>query len=133
MIAYRVLACAAVAVSAGASGAGVYDAPYAVVESADRSEVRKEFPAAVTQIDGQSTRNPRRPDPVPPGKHTVTVRFETARVAQSPAETSRVLEMDLEPCTRYRIAAQRKGTTEWEPKVYSEPINECVRKFKKAG
>jgi hypothetical protein len=131
MIPYRVIACAALAASAAA--AGPYDQPYALVEAADRSDVRKEFSPAITQIDGKSTRNPRRPDPVPPGKHAITVRFETARVAQSPAETSRVLEIELEACTRYRIAARRVGSTEWEPQVYSEPISECVRKFKKAG
>ncbi|MGZ5074229.1 MAG: hypothetical protein ACXWBL_13890, partial [Usitatibacter sp.] len=64
------------------------------------------------------------------GKHKVTVRFETGRVAQSPGEIARVVEMDLEPCTLYRVAAHRVGTN-WEPKVYSEPIGECVRKFKK--
>jgi hypothetical protein len=133
MSAYRILACTALAVSAAASAAGPFDQPYARVEAGDRSQVREEFPAAITQIDGKSTKNARRPDPVPPGKHAVTVRYETGRVAQSPAETSRVLEMDLEPCTRYRIVAKRKGSTEWEPKVYSEPISECVRKFKKAG
>jgi hypothetical protein len=41
--------------------------------------------------------------------------------------------MDLEGCTRYRIVAQYQSKTnpEWKPKVYSEPIGECVAKFKK--
>jgi hypothetical protein len=128
---FRAIACAAFAASAAA--AGPYDQPYSRIEAADRSEVRKEFSPAITRIDGKSTDNPRRPAVVAPGKHSVTVRFETGRVTQSPEETSRVLEMDLEPCTLYRIAARRVGGTEWEPKVYSEPIGECVRKFKKAG
>jgi hypothetical protein len=111
--------------------AGQYDQPYALVEPADRSPTREEFPPSITQIDGESTRNPRKSDPIAPGKHRVTVRFETARVAQSPQETTRELDMELVACTRYRIAARRVGATNWEPKVYSEAIPECKRKFEK--
>jgi hypothetical protein len=110
--------------------AGPYDQPYAIVEAGDRSEVRQEFPPAITRVDGKSTRNPRRTDPIEPGKHRITVRFETARVNQSPDEVSRELEMDLEACTLYRVAARRVGTN-WEPAIYSEPLGECLRKFKK--
>ena len=124
-----VLACAALAASS--AFAGMYDKPYALVEVADRSTVREEFPPAITKIDGKSTRNPRKSDPIEPGKHRVTVRFETARVAQSPEETTRDLEMDLEACTRYRIAARRVDSINWEPKIYSEPIGECKKKFEK--
>ena len=127
------LAGACVALAAAGALAGPYDQPYAIVEGADKSATREEFPAAITKIDGQSTRNPRKSDPIPPGKHRVTIRFETGRVAQGPAETTRELEMDLEACTRYRIAAKRAGATDWEPKIYSEPINECKRKFSKGG
>ena len=122
---------AACAATAAAAFAGMYDQPYAIVETGDRSDVRQEFPAAITRIDGKSTRNSRRTDPIEPGKRVVTVRFETARVAQAPAEASRELAMDLEGCTRYRIVARRVDGTNWEPRIYSEPISECVRKFKK--
>jgi hypothetical protein len=116
-----------------ASGAlaGPYDQPYALVEAADRSPTREEFPPAITQIDGESTRNPRKSDPIAPGKRRVSVRFETARAVQSPAEATRELELDLAPCTRYRIAARRVGATNWEPRVYSEAIPECASKFAK--
>ena len=123
------MAAAAAALATGAF-AGMYDQPYAIVETGDRSDVREEFPAAITRIDGKSTRNPRRSDPIEPGKRIVTVRFETSRVSQSPAEVARDVEMELEGCTRYRVVARRTGGTNWEPKVYSEPITECVRKFK---
>jgi hypothetical protein len=59
----------------------------------------------------------------------VKIRFQTGRVAQSPAEEERLLDLDLEGCTRYRIAAQRTTGTQWQPKVYSEKIGECTRKF----
>jgi hypothetical protein len=126
------LACAMVATGLAAA-ADMYDQPYSRAETGDRSEVRKEFPLAITQIDGVSTRNPRRTDPIAPGKHRVTVRFETARVAQSAAETTRDLEINFEACTLYRIVAERKGATNWDPKVYSEAIGECVKKFGKKG
>jgi hypothetical protein len=126
------IAACALALATGAF-AGPYDQPYALVESGDRSDVREEFPASITRVDGKSTRNSRKPDPVAPGPHALTVRYETARVTQGPAETTRELQMDLEACTRYRIVARRTGGTNWEPKVYSEPISECVRKFSKKG
>ena len=75
---------AAIALAAGSAFAGPYDQPYALVEAMDRSAVKEEMPAAITQIDGKSTRNTRRSDPIEPGKHTVTVRFSTGRVAQAP-------------------------------------------------
>ena len=127
------LAGACAALAAAVAMAGPYDQPYALVEGADKSATREEFPAAITRIDGQSTRNPRKSDPIPPGKHRVTIRFETGRVAQGPGETTRELDMDLEACTRYRIAAKRSGATDWEPRIYSEPIAECKRKFSKGG
>ena len=116
--------------AATAGAAGMYDKPWAIVEAADSSATREEKPPAITQIDGKSTRNARRSDPIEPGKHTVRVRFETARVQQSAAEVQRDLEMTLEPCTRYRIAAKRTEGTQWVPQVYSEPIGECNKKFK---
>ena len=127
----RVFACAAFM----ATGvlAGPYDQPYALLEAGDRNAARDEFVPAITQVDGKSTRDVRRTDPISPGKHRITIRFETARTTQSSSEVSRELEMDLEGCTLYRIVAKRTGGTNWEPKVYSEPLGECVRKFKKKG
>jgi hypothetical protein len=111
--------------------AGAYDQPWSMVEPGDRSEVRKEFPAAITQIDGQSVRDTRRPDAVAPGKHAITIRYETGRMNQSEAEATRVVDMELAPCTRYRIVAKRDSGTKWNPQVYPEPISECTRKFQK--
>ena len=118
-----------VAFAALSAFAGPYDQPYAIVEVGDASKVKEEFVPAISQIDGKSTRNTRRSDPIEPGKHIVTVRFETGRVAQGPDEVSRKVEMDLEGCTRYRVVAKRKDSINWEPKVYSEPIGECAKKF----
>ena len=111
--------------------AGMYDQPYAIVESGDASEVRNEARLAISKVDGKSTRNPRKSDPIAPGKHTITLHFESARGLFRP--TSRDVEIDLQPCTRYRIAANYENKTggDWKPKVYSESIGECVRKFKK--
>ena len=121
------------ALAATAAWAGAYDQPYALVERGDASEVRKEAAVAITKIDGASTRNPRKSDPVAPGKHQVTLHFESARGAFRPEY--RVVEMDLEGCTRYRIVAayESKMGPDWSPKVYAEPIGECRRKFAKQG
>jgi len=129
----RVFACAAF-LATGAV-AGPYDQPYAIVEAGDRNAAREEFKPAISQVDGKSTRDVRKSDPITPGKHRITIRFETARTTQASGEVARELEMDLEACTLYRIVAKRTEGTHWEPKIYSEPLAECVRKFnkKKAG
>ncbi len=114
-----------------AAFAGMYDQPYAIVESGDASDMRKEARLAISKVDGQSTRNPRKSDPIAPGKHTITLHFESARGIFRPASLD--VEIDLQACTRYRIVANYEVKTggDWKPKVYSEPIGECVKKFKK--
>lgn len=110
--------------------AGPYDQAYAIVESGDNSQVRKESRLSITKVDGKSTRNGRRSDPIGPGKHLITVHFESARGLAG--DQDRELQMELDACKRYRIVASYESVTgpKWEPKVYSEPISECVRKFK---
>jgi hypothetical protein len=107
------------------------DQPWSVVESGDASEVRKEAPAAITRVDGASTRDPRKSDMLAPGKHVVTVRFDSGRAVVT--DNSRELTMDLEACKRYRVVAVYKSKTSgsWEPKVYPERIGECEKRFKK--
>jgi hypothetical protein len=116
---------------AATAAIAAYDGPWAIVEGADASSVRKEFRPAITQIDGRSTRNTMESDALAPGKHQVKIRFETGRMNQSQEEAERVLDLELAPCTRYRIAAARTTGTQWEPKVYPEKIGECERKFAK--
>ena len=110
--------------------AGMYDQPYAIVESGAQSDVRKEAALAITQVDGKNVRRGRS-DPIAPGKHTITVHFETARGNFRPETMD--LEIDLQACTRYRIVAnyEVKIGPDWKPKIYTEPIGECVKKFKK--
>ena len=119
--------------SSAASAAGMYDQPWSIVERGYNSETRKESAIGITRIDGASPRNPRQSDPLSPGKHVINVRFETARGNFKPE--TRDLELDLAPCTRYRIVAAYQSRTgpDWEPKVYTEPIGECRRKFAKKG
>ena len=118
--------------AAGLAQAGPYDQPYALVESGDNSETRKEARVSITKVDGKSTRSTtRRTDPIEPGKRMITLHFESARGKFRPEYLD--LQMDLEACTRNRVVAQYEVKTgpDWKPKVYSEPIGECVKKFKK--
>ena len=121
------------AFAAFAALAGPYDQPYALVESGDASEVYKEARLAINKIDGASPRDPRKSDPLPPGKHVVDLHFESARGTFRPEYQS--VQLDLEACTRYRIVAayESKLGPEWKPKVYAEPIGECRKKFAKAA
>jgi hypothetical protein len=132
----RVLAALALAapfVAPPAAFAGPYDQPYGLIESGDRSPTRKQEPVAISRIDGQTTRNPRRPDPVAPGWHSVGVSFASARVV---GDQSKTIEIEVQPCKRYRVAAAYQTTVggKWEPVVAAtEDIGECRRKFMQDG
>ena len=127
------LACVAAALSlcAGAASAGMYDQPYGQVESGDAAPAREEARVAVTKIDGKSVRSTRSSDPLEPGKHLVTVHFDSARGLFRPEYIE--FDLNVEACTRYRIVAKYEMPTggDWKPRVYTEPIGECVRKFNK--
>ena len=110
--------------------AGPYDEPYGQIEMGDRSETRKHEPATINKIDGKSTDNPRRPDPVPPGKHTVEISFSSARVPIG--DQLKTIEIDVKPCRRYRVVAHYTTSGQWKPIVQSvEDIGECKKKFLK--
>ena len=112
------------------AGAQSFDQPWGVIESGDRSQTRRQEAVAITRIDGRSTRNPRRPDAVAPGKRVVDVRFSSARSVVG--DQDRTIEVDVQPCTRYRVVAQLENSVSgrWEPVVSApEVIGECRRKF----
>ena len=93
--------------------AGPYDQPY-----------------GQNKIDGKSTDNPRRPDPVLPGKHTVEISFSSARVPIG--DQLKTIEIDVKPCRRYRVVAHYTTSGQWKPIVQSvEDIGECKKKFLK--
>ena len=128
------LTAATAIVASTAFAANMYNSgPYALVERGDNSEVRKEAQVAITKVDGASVRDPRRSDPIAPGKHTVTVHFTSARGVFRPEYQD--VEIDMAACTRYRIVAQYVGRTggDWKPVYTSEPIGECRRKFASAA
>lgn len=115
---------------ASAALAGPYDQPYGSIESGDRSQTRNQETVAISRIDGQSTRNPRRPDPVSPGKHSVEISFSSARTVV--ADNLKTIEIDVQPCKRYRVVAQYHNAVsgKWDPVVAGvEDIGECKRKF----
>ncbi len=123
----------AAAIASPAAVAGLYDQPYALVERGDASQVRKEATLAIDKIDGQTPRNPRKSDPLAPGKHVVSLHFESARGTFRPE--FKEVEVDAQPCTRYRFVASYDSPMgpEWKPRAYAEPIGECEAKFAKAG
>ena len=114
----------------GPGMAAPYDKPYGLIESGDRSQTRKEETVAISRIDGESTRNPRRPDPVAPGKHSVEISFTSARTTVG--DDLKTIEIDVQPCKRYREAARyhTAASGKWNPVVQSvEDIGECKKKF----
>ena len=126
----RTLAPVLLLAATGALAQGMYSKPYAIVERGYNSETRNEATLGLSKIDGKSPQSPRRSDPLPPGKHVIRVHFESARGPFRPEFQD--VEIDMEPCMLYRIVAsyaQRTGP-DWKPKIYTEPIGECRRKFK---
>ena len=114
----------------GVAAAGPYDQPYGLIESGDRSQTRKQETVAISRIDGESTRNPRRPDPVAPGKRAVEISFTSARAVVG--DDLKAIEIDVQPCKRYRVVAQYHTSVsgKWDPVVASvEDIGECRKKF----
>jgi hypothetical protein len=113
------------------AAAGMYDQPWALAEMGNASPTREEAKVAITKIDGKSTRNTRKSDPIEPGKHKVTLHFESARGTFRPEY--REVDFDFQPCTRYLFVAKYEVPTgpNWEPRAYSEPIGECKKKFMK--
>lgn len=108
--------------------AGPYDQPWAMFEMGWKSATRKESPVGISQVDGKSFR---RNTPVEPGKRKVTLHFESARGVFRPEFVE--LQLDVQPCTRYRFAAEYENPTgpDWKPRIYAEPITECQGKFMK--
>lgn len=109
---------------------GLYDAPYGIVESGRRSDVLKELPVSINAVDGVNTLTTRYSHPIQPGKHQVQVIFASDRLTS--AKAIRVIDLDVAPCTRYRIVAtyqSRTNLSTWQPKVYAETIGECRAKF----
>jgi len=110
---------------------GMYSKPYAIVEQGQKSPTRNEDRVAITKIDGKSTRDPRRTDPIAPGKHVLTLHYESARAEFKPEYQD--VEIDFEPCTLYTVVAAYEFRTggAWKPKFAQAPIPECQRKFGK--
>lgn len=113
--------------------AGMYDQPYALIESGMASATHKQVPVGVTKIDGASTRSTFHSDPIPPGKRVVTLSLSSsaATIVEHP---TKVIEIDVEPCKRYRLVAHYDVALggKWDPQVQAvEDIDECKRKFGK--
>ena len=113
------------------AGEGSYGEPYGVIESGSPSSVRKEARALINRVDGRTPLDPRRGEIVKPGKRVVELNFSSGESAGTSVKHSKVLELDVAPCTRYRIVAAYTSLThvEWEPVVYPEPIGECLARF----
>ena len=131
MLRIGMLAAVALVLAQPAWAAGMFDQPYGRIESGDRSAVRQQEPVAINRIDGVSTNNTRRPDPVAPGKRAVEIVFASARVPTN--SQLQTMEIDVEPCKRYRVVAHvpnRAASGHWQPVVQAvEDIGECKKKF----
>jgi hypothetical protein len=130
MLKKKMLLAVVAVLAPGFVAAGPYDQPYGLIESGARSQTRKEEPVAISRIDGESTRNPRRPDPVAPGKRTVEVSFTSARVVVG--DDLKTIEIDVQPCKRYYVVARyhTSASGKWDPVITStEDIGECKKKF----
>lgn len=109
---------------------GAYAQPYALFEPQRQMQVADTRPAFIVKIDGRDVAIDRA-EPVAPGMRTVVVSVPGQKGMSNP--TRATLTVDAKPCTRYYIAAQRssRSASDWSAFVAaSEPIGECVRRFK---
>ena len=118
-------------VASTAFAQGMYSKPYAIVERGDRDDINKYATVGITKVDGKTTRDARRTDPIPPGKHVIRVAFDSARGGFRP--DYRDVEIDLEACKLYRIVAtyENRLGPDWGVKVSEQPLGDCERKFAK--
>jgi hypothetical protein len=120
-----------VAVLAGcASGSGMYDQPYALVEPESRSLVEDTLrPAFILKVDKED-RAINDKDPITPGPHVLTVSIPGPPGMSAPQQET--ISLDAKPCTRYYLGAKRSapGARDWTAVVTgAEPITECQKKF----
>jgi len=75
------------------------------------------FPTRIVTIDGESTMLRQTPVPIEPGKHVI--RLSTAPVAGIAVPEYRELALQVEPCKRYYIVAQRDNRLlqDWRPVI----------------
>lgn len=75
------------------------------------------FATVITAIDGQSTMLHSRPVPIEPGQHVI--RLVTAPAAGFALPQERELNLNVEPCKRYYIVAERDNRLlqDWRPMV----------------
>ena len=75
------------------------------------------FPTVITAIDGQSTMVRAKPVPVEPGQHVI--QLHTAPAAGFTLPETRELSLNVEPCKRYYIVAERENRLlqDWRPVI----------------
>ena len=75
------------------------------------------YPTRVTHIDGRSTMFNENPVPIEPGIHVVTLEAAPVRGFQQPE--SREIRLQVEPCKRYYLVAERDYALQrdWRPVV----------------
>jgi len=128
---------AAVAVAALATAA-CGTAPLSFIDGQPFSRVTvNRYPVRIVAVDGQAYFH--EPVLVAPGLHTIVAEAAPSRGPHIPLQKGFVL--DVQPCTRYHIAADRESplVPEWTPVVEStEQVAGCnpeeeLRKAKAAG
>ena len=77
------------------------------------------FPTRIAYVDGRATLLRQNPVPVEPGKHVITL--VTAPVAGFSIPEYRDLDLEVEPCKRYYIVAERDNRLlqDWRPVIES--------------
>src|SRR5215470_14841282 len=123
------LAASAAVLAACATGTGMYDQPYALIEPHGTRATQEMVPAFITAIDGVD-RNVKNNEPVSPGVHEVEITVPGGfRMGESENAT---IKLDAKPCMRYQLGAKQLSlaSREWSPVIANaEPIGECLKKF----
>ena len=125
---------AALVLAATTAVAGPYDQVYSIITTDRAPSPDKDLrPVIVNRVDGENAM-PDNQAVVAPGMRKVTVDLPPRHGHK--LATQATFDLDVQPCTRYHIAAKLDSpvTQGWKPVVRStEPIGECRAKFKVAG
>ncbi len=115
------------------SFAGQYDQVYSIVSvEFVKSTDFKLRPVILNRIDGDSSI--RTQEAVPPGKHLVVADLPPSKAHHERIATQNSLEIDMQPCTRYYIAARLTDevTRHWSLVIRDQDnIGECAAKYLK--
>ena len=112
--------------------AGAADGPWSEISVGGRTDAKRaQYDVMVAVIDGSMDFPDQSVYRLAPGRHGL--RLASFKRGPSGEMTAQPFSVDLQPCTRYVLAADHshpEPNRSWEPRVLgTEPIAKCMKKY----